>query len=80
MVSNKPFTLFQALPTAGKFPKQVLLFSIQAEFMVQLCSEQTLSVPFSQNLPELCIRKTSVSVTRKLKRKSNSQNRVKVSI
>lgn len=75
MVSNNPLTLFQALPMAGKFPMQILLFSIQAQFMVQ-----ALSFPFSQNLPEFLIMKTSTSVTRQLKWKSNSQNRVNVSI
>lgn len=80
MGSNKPLTLFQILSMAGKFPVQILPFSIQAEFMVQLCSEHALTLPFSQNLPELCIMKTSTSVTHQLKWKSNSKNRVKVSI
>lgn len=77
MLSNTPLILHQALPTARKLPMQILLFSIQAEFTVQLCSEQTLSLPFSQNLPELHIIKPSTSVTHQLKWKSNSQNRVR---
>lgn len=74
-MSSKSFTLLQALPIAGKIQMHILLLSIQAEFTVQLCSEQTLSIPFSQNFPELGIMKISISVTCQLKWKSNSQGK-----
>lgn len=76
LTSYKPLTLFQALPIVN-LTMQILLFSMQAELMGQLCSEQAPSLPSSQNQPELHITKTSTFVTHQLKWKSSSLNRVR---